>query len=35
MTGSFRDLKVYQLGFESANEIFKLTKSFPKKKPIL
>lgn len=30
MTGSFRDLKVYQLALESANEIFRLTKSFPK-----
>lgn len=30
MTGSFRDLKVYQLSFECAKEIFRLTKSFPK-----
>lgn len=30
MTGSFRDLNVYQLSFECAKEIFRLTKSFPK-----
>lgn len=30
MTGSFRDLKVYQLSFECAKEIFRLTKNFPK-----
>jgi four helix bundle protein len=30
MTGSFRELKVYQLAFEAAIHIFDLTKSFPK-----
>jgi four helix bundle protein len=30
MTGSFKDLKVYQLSFECAAEIFLLTKKFPK-----
>ncbi|MEO6149040.1 MAG: four helix bundle protein [Mucilaginibacter sp.] len=30
MTGSFRDLKVYQLSFESAREIFRISKQFPK-----
>jgi len=30
MTGSFKDLKVYQLAFESANTIFKISKRFPK-----
>jgi four helix bundle protein len=30
MTGSFRDLKVYQLSYKLACEIFHLTKSFPK-----
>ena len=29
-TGSFKDLKVYQLAFATAIEIFQLTKSFPK-----
>jgi four helix bundle protein len=30
MTGSFKDLKVYTLAFETASDIFKLTKTFPK-----
>ena len=30
MTGSFKDLKVYQKAYELAMEIFELTKSFPK-----
>ena len=30
MTGSFRDLKVYQLAFDAAREIRVLTLSFPK-----
>ena len=30
MTGSFKELKVYQLSFEAAREIFKMTKKFPK-----
>lgn len=30
MTGSFKDLKVYQLAFEAAREIFKISKKFPK-----
>jgi four helix bundle protein len=30
MTGSFRDLKVYQLEFEAAKTIFLISKSFPK-----
>ena len=30
MTGSFKDLKVYQLAFEAAREIFKESKKFPK-----
>jgi four helix bundle protein len=30
MTGSFKDLKVYKLAFETASDIFKLTKAFPK-----
>jgi len=30
MTGSFKDLKVYQLAFEAANTIFKISKRFPK-----
>jgi len=30
MTGSFKELKVYQLAFESAREIFKISKKFPK-----
>lgn len=30
MTGSFRDLKVYQLAFESARQIYLISKKFPK-----
>ncbi|HJP64225.1 MAG TPA: four helix bundle protein [Mucilaginibacter sp.] len=30
MTGSFRDLKVYQLAFESARLIYLISKKFPK-----
>ncbi len=30
MAGSFKDLKVYQLAFEAAKEIYIITKSFPK-----
>lgn len=30
MTGSFKDLKVYQLSFEAAKTIFLISKSFPK-----
>ena len=30
MTGSFRDLKVYQLAFEAAKTIFLISKKFPK-----
>ncbi len=30
MTGSFRELKVYQLAFEATVHTFELTKSFPK-----
>lgn len=30
MTGSFKDLKVYQLAFEAANKIFQISKRFPK-----
>ena len=30
MTGSFKDLKVFQLAYELATEIFHLSKSFPK-----
>jgi len=30
MTGSFKDLKVYQLAFDAAREIFKVSKKFPK-----
>ncbi len=30
MAGSFKDLKVYQLAFEAAKEIYVITKSFPK-----
>jgi len=30
MTGSFRDLKVYQLAFEAAKTIFLISKRFPK-----
>lgn len=30
MTGSFKELKVYKLAFETASEIFKVTKAFPK-----
>lgn len=30
MTGSFKELKVYQLAFEAAKAIFILSKSFPK-----
>jgi len=30
MTGSFRDLKVYQLAFESARIIYLISKKFPK-----
>ena len=30
MTGSFKDLKVYQLAFDAANTIFKISKRFPK-----
>lgn len=30
MTGSLKDLKVYQLAFEAANAIFKISKRFPK-----
>jgi four helix bundle protein len=30
MTGSFRELKVYQLSFECAKEIFRISKEFPK-----
>ena len=30
MTGSFKDLKVYQLAFEAANTIFQISKRFPK-----
>src|SRR3978361_928873 len=30
MTGSFRDLKVYQLAFEAANTIFLISLTFPK-----
>jgi four helix bundle protein len=30
MTGSFKDLKVYQLAFESATTIFQTSKRFPK-----
>ena len=29
MTGSFKDLKVYQLAFEAANTIFQISKRFP------
>ena len=30
MSGSFKDLKVYQLAFEAANIIFQISKKFPK-----
>lgn len=30
MTGSFKDLKVYQLAFEAAKNIFLISKRFPK-----
>ncbi|MBS1519800.1 MAG: four helix bundle protein [Bacteroidetes bacterium] len=30
MTGSFKDLKVYQFAFEAANTIFQISKRFPK-----
>jgi four helix bundle protein len=30
MTGSFKELKVYQLAFEAAKAIFIISKSFPK-----
>ena len=30
MIQSYKDLKVYQLSFAAANEIFKLSKDFPK-----
>ncbi len=30
MTGSFKELKVYQLSFEAAREIFKVSKKFPR-----
>jgi len=30
MTGSFKELKVYQLAFEAAKAIFIITKTFPK-----
>lgn len=30
MTGSFKELKVYQLAYEAANKIFIITKKFPK-----
>jgi four helix bundle protein len=30
MTGSFKNLKVYQLAFEAAREIYKISKGFPK-----
>jgi four helix bundle protein len=30
MTGSFKELNVYQLAFEAANALFTLSKSFPK-----
>ena len=30
MTGSFKELKVYQLAYEAANKIFRVSKSFPK-----
>ena len=30
MEGSFKDLKVYQLAYELAMEIFQISKSFPK-----
>lgn len=30
MKGSFRELKVYQLAFAAASEIFKISKKFPK-----
>jgi four helix bundle protein len=30
MTGSFKDLKVYQLAFQAARQIFKISKSFHK-----
>ena len=30
MTGSFKDLKVYQLAFEAANTIFRISKRLPK-----
>ncbi|MGZ3765553.1 MAG: four helix bundle protein [Mucilaginibacter sp.] len=30
MTGSFKDLKVYQLAFEAAQTIFLISKTFPK-----
>lgn len=30
MTGSFKELKVYQLAYEAARNIFRITKSFPK-----
>jgi four helix bundle protein len=30
MTGSFKDLMAYQLAFEAATTIFKITKRFPK-----
>ena len=30
MTGSFRDLKIYQLAFESARIIYLISKKFPK-----
>ena len=30
MTGSFRDLKVYQLAFKAAKTIFLISKKFPK-----
>ena len=30
MTGSFKELKVYQLAYEAANKIYLITKNFPK-----
>jgi len=30
MKGSYKELKVYQLAFEAAREIFKISKKFPK-----
>ncbi|MGB4773601.1 MAG: four helix bundle protein [Daejeonella sp.] len=30
MTGSYKELKVYQLAFEAARTIFEMSKKFPK-----